>query len=157
MKKIGFALMFACFILTNSFKTEEAIKWMDFNEGYALAKKKNKIMLVDVYTDWCGWCKRMDKDAYAKPEIAALVNKDYVAIKFNPEVTGVTYTFEGKSYTGRELAGVISNNQISGYPTTIFMYPKEKKLNVISGYFDAAKFKPVLENVATDFYTKKKK
>jgi thiol-disulfide isomerase/thioredoxin len=42
--------------VASSFKSADEIKWLDFNKGYELAKKKKKIMLVDVYTDWCGWC-----------------------------------------------------------------------------------------------------
>lgn len=134
-------------LVATSMKPSEEIKWMGFNEGYALAKKKGKIMLVDVYTEWCGWCKRMDRDAYAKPEIAEIVGKDYVAIKFNPEIEGVTYTFEGKSYTGPQLAGVISNNQLNGYPTTIFINPKAKKTEIVVGYKNAEQLRPILEDL----------
>jgi thioredoxin-related protein len=58
------AILALSLMVGSSFKAEEGIKWLDFNKGYELAKKKNKIMIVDVYTEWCGWCKRMDKDAY---------------------------------------------------------------------------------------------
>lgn len=138
--------------VTSSFKSADEIKWLDFNKGYELAKKKKKIMLVDVYTDWCGWCKRMDRDAYAKPNIASMVNKDFVAIKFNPEQEGVMYNFEGKSYTGEQLAGVISNYKITGYPTTIFMYPKDKGIEIISGYKNAEQMAPILDNMKQKFY-----
>jgi len=144
------------FFLTASFKPANELKWLGFNDGYALAKKKGKIMLVDVYTDWCGWCKRMDRDTYEKPEIIEALNKDFVVIKFNPEIQNVMYTFEGKEYNGQQLAAVISNNQISGYPTTIFMSPKYKKMNVIAGYYDPARFKPVLESIVTEFSKKSK-
>ncbi len=141
-------------ICATAFKTSEEIKWVDFNKGYDLAKKKNKIMLVDVYTDWCGWCKRMDRDAYAKPTVSDLVNKDFVAIRFNPEVTGVMYSFEGKSYTGEQLAGVISNHQISGYPTTIFIYPKVKKTEIVVGYKNEEQMISVLGDIKSKFYGK---
>jgi uncharacterized protein YyaL (SSP411 family) len=144
----------AVFVIT-AFKADNAeVNWLDFNKGYELAKKKNKIMLVDVYTDWCGWCKRMDKDAYAKPNIAATINDDFVAVKFNPEITNVSYTFEGKTYTGEQLAGVISNYQISGYPTTIFIYPKTKKSEVVVGYKNAEQMAPILADMKKKYYGK---
>ena len=79
MKKIAILLsVFITIIGIYSFKPiNDEVKWMNFNEGYTLAKKKNKVMLVDVYTEWCGWCKRMDKDTYAKPNIANELNKNY--------------------------------------------------------------------------------
>jgi thioredoxin-related protein len=157
MKKLGFIFLTLTFLTATSFKNSDELKWMSFDEGYKLAQKKGKIMLVDVYTDWCGWCKRMDRDTYAKADIIGLINEDYVAIKFNPEITGVTYTFEGKKYTGEQLAGVLSQNQLSGYPTTVFYYPKAKKTNVVGGYFDAARFKGVLEGVKNEFKPQTKK
>lgn len=142
--------------LSASFKpAPQSLTWMNFNDGYALAKKKNKIMLVDVYTDWCGWCKRMDRDTYEKEEIIATLSKDFVVIKFNPEIQGVTYKYDGKEYNGPQLAAAISNNQINGYPTTVFIQPKLKKQNVYSGYYDAGRFKGVLEAVMADFSKKK--
>lgn len=151
MKNIGFILLGVILFTTTSFKKSDELKWMTFDEGYKLAQKKGKIMLIDIYTDWCGWCKRMDRDTYAKSEIISLLNEDYVAIKFNPEISGVTYTFDGKKYSGEELARVISQNQLSGYPTTVFYYPKSKKTNVVGGYFDANRFKGVLEGIKSEF------
>ena len=156
MKKIGFILFIGTFFISISMKKADELKWYTFDEGYTLAQKKGKIMLVDVYTDWCGWCKRMDRDTYAKSEIIGLINQDYVAIKFNPELNGI-YTFEGKKYSGDQLSAVLSNNQLSGYPTTIFYYPKDKKRNVVGGYYDAGRFKGVLENVKKEFQSTAKK
>lgn len=154
MKKI-IGLSFALFLVFSSFTANEEIKWMDFNKGYELAKKKNKIMLIDVYTDWCGWCKRMDKDTYAKPNIISAVNSDYIPVKFNPEQTGVTYSFEGKTYNGEQLAGVISNYQITGYPTTIFLYPKARKSEIVVGYKNAEQMAPILVEIKQKLQAKK--
>ena len=154
MKKISFILALTFIILTNSFKPAAEIKWLGFNEGYKLAKKHKKIMLIDTYTEWCGWCKRMDRDTYEKSEIAELVNKDFVAIKFYPEVAA-TYTFQGKTYSGNELAGVISDNQISGYPTTVFIQPKTIKKKIFVGYRNADQMKVELSAAITELNTKK--
>ena len=127
-------------------KEAGGISWMDFNSGYEMAKKKKKLMLVDVYTDWCGWCKRMDRDAYEKSEIIEFVGKSFVAIKFNPEAPG-SYKYEGKNYNGQELAGVIGNYQINGYPATVFMNPKTKKSELMIGYKNAVQLQPILEEM----------
>ncbi|MEI7978745.1 MAG: DUF255 domain-containing protein [Bacteroidota bacterium] len=136
MKKISIVLSVAIIILgLYAFKPKnDEVKWMNFNEGYALAKKKNKIILVDVYTEWCGWCKRMDKDTYAKTSISSVLNEKYVSVKFNPEVEGIKYTYNGKTYDGPGLAAAISNNSISGYPTTVFINTKTHKTKIEVGY-----------------------
>jgi uncharacterized protein YyaL (SSP411 family) len=150
MKKLSVILFFALFIVTNSFKTAEEIKWLDFNTGYKLAVKKKKMMMVDVYTDWCGWCKVMDRETYAKSEIAALVNQHFVPIKFNPETPNVVYTFEGKDYNGKGLKDIISNNQIRGYPATMFINTKNKKSSLVSGYLNPQEFKVTVEHTLLD-------
>lgn len=150
MKKASLLFTLAFLLVATSFKPASEIKWLGFNEGYALAKKTKKIMLVDVYTDWCGWCKRMDRDAYGKSEIIDMVSKDFVPIKFNPEIEGVTYTFNGKTYSGGELAGAISDYKLSGYPTTIFIQPKNNKKNIVVGYKDAAMMKDVLTSIKSE-------
>lgn len=153
MRQLLSTSMIVLLFITCSFTTpqSEGLQWVDFNKGYELAKKTNKIMLVDVYTDWCGWCKRMDRDTYAKPEVIKMINQDFVAVKFNPEIKNVVYQFEGKSYTGEQLANVISNNQLTGYPATVFMLPKAKKSQLVGGYQTENEFKVILSEIKTAF------
>jgi uncharacterized protein YyaL (SSP411 family) len=89
----------------------------------------------------------MDKDTYAKPNIATELNKNYVSVKFNPEVTGVTYTYNGKTYDGPGLAGAISNNSISGYPTTVFINPNSHVTKIEVGYKNEADMSVILVDI----------
>lgn len=149
--RISSLLLFCLTLMvTNSFKVAEEIKWMDFNTGYALAQKKNKIMLIDVYTDWCGWCKVMDRETYAKSEIAELINENFVAIKFNPEVANASYTYNGNTYNGKQLEQAISNSRIRGYPATMFINTKNNKSTLISGFKTVEEFKVILASAKTD-------
>ncbi|TAE87015.1 MAG: DUF255 domain-containing protein [Bacteroidetes bacterium] len=150
MRKLPLVLLIATFIVTNSFKAAEEIKWVDFNTGYGIAQKKNKVMLVDVYTDWCGWCKVMDKETYAKSEIASIINADFVAIKFNPEIPNASYTYNGNTYNGKQLEQAISNNRIRGYPATMFINTKNNKSSLVVGFKNAEEFKTILAGVKTD-------
>ncbi len=124
------------------------ITWLDFNTGYAKALKEKKIVLIDCYTDWCYWCKRLDKDTYTDSSIIETVNKSFVAIKFNPEKTDSRYEIDGKTYSGMELLSILSNGQSSGYPTTFFIKQK-KMLPPFEGYAGPAEFiKTLKEKVA---------
>ena len=61
------------------------VKWMTFKEAFEANKKTPKPFLIDVYTDWCGWCKRMMATTYSNPAIAAYVNQNFYPVKFNAE------------------------------------------------------------------------
>jgi thiol:disulfide interchange protein len=72
-KKYALAILVIPFLILSAFKPAQTpapkaeLKWYGWNEGYAKAVKEGKIVLVDAYTDWCGWCKKMDRDTYSNP------------------------------------------------------------------------------------------
>ncbi|MEK9136508.1 MAG: thioredoxin fold domain-containing protein, partial [Bacteroidota bacterium] len=124
------------------------LKWMSFNEGVAEAKKTGRKVMIDVYTDWCGWCKKMDKDTYADAGVADYLNKKYVAIKLNAE-SSTKLKYRGQSYTEQELSAAFG---VTGYPSIIFMQSDGEPITVYPGYADADKFKTVLSYIAEDHY-----
>jgi hypothetical protein len=84
------------------------------------------------------------------------LNKSYVSVKFNPEITGVTYTYNGKTYDGPGLAGAISNNSISGYPTTVFINPNSHKTKIEVGYKNESDMSTILVDIQTALTSGKK-
>lgn len=125
---------------------KKSIQWYDFTTGFEKAKKEKKIALIDCYTDWCYWCKRLDKDTYTDSSIIELINKKFVAIKFNPEKTDVKHQLDGKTYNSMELLSILSNGKQSGYPTTYFVNAKQNKvLEPFEGYAGPVDFLKVLQ------------
>lgn len=61
---------------------------LNIDQAYKLAKKSRKLVLVDVYTDWCGWCKKLDKDTYSKPAVIDYLNKQFICLKIDAEDGG---------------------------------------------------------------------
>jgi uncharacterized protein YyaL (SSP411 family) len=141
---LGFiiVLLFGSFSKSNN-KTE--LKWLDWNTGYTLAKKENKIILVDAYTDWCGWCKKMDRDTYTNLDVIKALNKDFIVIKFNPELENIVYELDGNNFTGRELYGQLTQGKSTGFPTTYFIQPNKKQIQIAAGYLAPNDFLKVLE------------
>ena len=134
MKKAIFTFSFiiAAFLFSNNAFSQE-LKWYGFDEGYTKAISENKVMVINIYTDWNGWCKKMDKDTYSQKSVIDLINKDFIAIKLNPELDG-EYTYNKKKYNGQKLVSVLTDNKLSGYPTTCFHFPKAKKTHMEVGY-----------------------
>lgn len=124
----------------------EDLKWTDWNSGYPRGIKEKKIILIDAYTEWCGWCKKMDKDTYTNPEIIRKINKYFIPVKFNPELQG-TYYIDSVAYTGRELHAMLSKEYSTGYPTTYFLIPAANKLFINPGYENPEKFSQTLDKM----------
>lgn len=124
--------------------------WVDWNEGYEKAIKTGKIVLVDAYTDWCGWCKKMDRDTYSNPEVIKKINANFIAIKFNPEIEGKTYKIGDETFTGAQLYGLFTQGQSTGFPTTYFIFPAKKRILLDAGYKAPEGFLQVLETVVQE-------
>ena len=61
------------------------------------AKQENKWVMIDCYTDWCGWCKHMVRTTYSNPGIANYINANFYPVQFDAETTD-TIEYNGKVY-----------------------------------------------------------
>src|SRR3954454_9110641 len=62
-----------------------SVKWMSFEQAVEKSKSEKRKIFIDVYTDWCGWCKVMDQKTFTDPAVAKLLNEKFYAVKFNAE------------------------------------------------------------------------
>lgn len=128
----------------------DSIKWLTIEEADSLSRKEPKPLLIDVYTDWCGWCKHLDKTTYADPAVISFINRDFYPVKLNAE-TSDTVSFQNKIYPPiknrdryvSSLAAELLQGKMS-YPTTIFRYDKERINMVVPGYLDVLKMQSFL-------------
>jgi thioredoxin-related protein len=135
------------------------INWLDFEEAVAMNKKKPKKIFLDMYTDWCGWCKKMDASTFVNPVIVDYMNKNYYAVKFNAERKD-TITFNGKNYVNANPAGGRSSHQLAqellggrmSYPSFVFLDENMAKITILPGYRKAPEFEAVLNYINTNAY-----
>lgn len=129
----------------------EKIQWHTFDEGVALARQENKKILIDVYTDWCGWCKKMDKDVYTEKSVAKVIVSSFVAVKLDAE-SSKELTYNGDHTDEATFARAIG---VTGYPTTVFLESGAQPITKIVGYMEAKEFATVLRFVGEDHYKTK--
>jgi thioredoxin-related protein len=119
---------------------KEKINWISFEQAEKMLKTDPRPILVDVYTDWCGWCKVMDKKTYANNNVADYINKYYYAIKFNAESKtsvlwrGKTYQYEAQ-YRMHGLAVELLKGD-AGFPTTVFIPVNPAEPQPIPGFLE---------------------
>jgi thioredoxin-related protein len=140
-------------LITSSFSQVEKdglVKWLSFKEAQEKNKTLQKPFIVDIYTDWCGWCKHMMKTTYSNPAIADYINNNFYAVKFDAE-TKDTIEYNGKIYkplspdpkTPHELAIKFLSSSLS-YPSTMFITNNFEYNLLTQGYLDEKKIEPIL-------------
>lgn len=151
MKKtvlILFLLSNAMMGLAQQEPKKNEVTWENWNSGFPKAQQNQKIALIDVYTDWCGWCKVMDKNTYTHPKVVETIEQYFVPIKFNPEKPE-KYFVGTDTLDGRSLLGALSGGKSSGYPTTYFFLPGTNQIFQQPGYIEPDQFILLLENVVS--------
>jgi thioredoxin-related protein len=89
------------------------LRWMSFNDGIAEAKKTGKKVMIDVYTNWCGWCKKMDKETYTNVGVVDYLNRYFVVVKLDLKGTGdpiTTYPGYADAATFKTVASFIAED-----------------------------------------------
>jgi len=134
MKKV-----FAFFILLTTSLTlypqDKAVKWYTLEEAEKLSKQSFRPLFIDTYTDWCGWCKKMDQETFTNIVIADILNTSFYPVKFNAEgkesisFLGRTFINDGKAGKAHQLAVALLNGQLS-YPTVVFLTKQGDKIQV---------------------------
>ncbi|MEI6410501.1 MAG: DUF255 domain-containing protein [Bacteroidota bacterium] len=132
------------------------INWMSIGEAVEKSKTEKRKIYIDIYTDWCGWCKHMDSTTFVTPAVANYINDHYYAVKFNAEQTGdvvykdKTYRFKKEGNRGyHELAAEWLNNRFT-FPTAVFLDENFNSIQPISGYLDGDKMEAILNYFGTN-------
>jgi uncharacterized protein YyaL (SSP411 family) len=134
------------------------LKWYTWEEAYELNKTKPKKVLVDVYTDWCGWCKRMDKATYTDSAVVAYLQQNFYPVKFNAEqkadiqFNGYKFTYDAASKV-HTLASSLLDGKL-GYPTVVYLNEKYERIMISPGYKEPKDMMTELRFAAEEQYTK---
>ncbi|MBT8188448.1 MAG: DUF255 domain-containing protein [Croceitalea sp.] len=136
------------------------INWLSWDEAVKLSQSdaNPKKMFVDVYTDWCGWCKKMDKDTFQNPKVAAYMTKNFYMVKLDGEgkepivYQGKTFNYVPSGKRGyHELAAALLKNKLS-YPTVVFLDEDLNMLSPVPGYQKVGPFMQIARFFGDNIY-----
>jgi len=168
MKRLSYSIIFFIILFTglSGFRTDsshvnkEGIQWLTIEQAYAMNQKEPRKILIDIYTDWCGRCKVMDRETYKNAEVIDYINKKFYAVKLDAEQTGAItlgnqkFEFIPQGQKGvHQLALALTNNQPS-YPTTVFLDDKFQMIQPLPGYMKAKEFHEVITFFGDNFHKK---
>jgi thioredoxin-related protein len=139
----------------------QQVQWYSWEQAVELNKTKPKKFMVDVYTDWCGWCKVMDRTTFPNDTIATYLNKYFYCVKLNAEqrdsIRFNNYTFkyldQGRNGV-HELAYSLVDGQLS-YPTIVYLSERFERIVISPGYKKPAQLLPELRFTGEEFYKTK--
>lgn len=164
--KYMFTLL-AAFILSSGFVSveppvvEEKINWMTWDEAVEANKKNPKKIFIDVYTDWCGWCKKMDKSTFVDPTIVKALNKNFYAVKFDAEqkeaidFNGNKFIFVNQGRRGvHQLAYSLLDGKM-GYPAFVFLDETFSRIMISPGYKKVEQLSKELDFTSSEAYKEK--
>jgi thiol:disulfide interchange protein len=99
----------------------------DLSKSLATASSKNKLVLIDFYTDWCGWCKKLDRDTYTDASVITYLNDDFVCVKLDAE-------------DGGQGEAAAKKYQVRAFPAILVLEPSGKLVGAMYGYKNAQDF-----------------
>lgn len=138
------------------------IQWMGMEEALAAQQSDPKPIFIDVYTDWCGWCKKMDQTTFKDPDVVKYMNENFYAVKFdaeqkeNIEYKGYTLKFIAQGRRGvHELAYSLLDGRL-GYPSYVYLDENQDRITISPGYKTADSFIKELQYIGDGHYKTKK-
>ena len=137
----------------------QSVQWLTFEEAFEKSKEDKRKFIIDIYTDWCKWCKKMDQTTFSDSAVIAVINNNYYAIKFDAEqkdpieYQNNTYNYETRIWRGgyHQLAAKITNNNVK-LPSVVFLDENTEILQSIGGYRNAYEMEMMAAFFSGDYH-----
>jgi thioredoxin-related protein len=146
-------------LFSSALFSQQKIKWYSLEEAEMLLKDNPRPVFIDTYTDWCGWCKKLDQETFSNPVVAEILSTKYYPVKFDAEgkknitFQGRNFINDGKAGNAHQLAVALLQGQLS-YPTVVFLNEKGQLLSPVPGYRNAREMEELLIYFADKAYEK---
>ncbi len=161
MKQFIFTLLLIPTLLFANNPEPKEVQWMSIEKALELSKTNPKPIILDIYTDWCHWCKVMDKKTYTDHTIVNYINQNFYAVKLDAEQKE-PITFKGEKFeyvaSGRrgyhQFAASILQGKLS-FPSTVFLNKKQELVQAVPGYIKTPMMEKLINYMGQEIYIKK--
>ncbi len=160
MQKVPF-LSVILFLLFSSFQInspKEKLQWLTLEEAEQKLAMEPRPLLIDLYTDWCGWCKVMDRKTYSSQDLIQYLNQKFYVVKLNAEskkdITwkGKTYSFN-PAYKTNDIAIAFTKGELA-YPSTVILPVNETDPQAIAGMLEVKEMEMIAKYFGENKYGK---
>lgn len=140
-------------------EVEGDLKWYTWEEAVAACEKEPRKIFVDVYTDWCGWCKVMDKKTFPIPAVKSYIEENFYPVKLDAEQkediswNGNTFSWKPGGRNGINMLAYSLLEGKTSYPTIVYLNEKFERIMISPGYKTPEQFLPELKFAAEEHYT----
>jgi thioredoxin-related protein len=154
-------LIIIILLLAGAIQAQNKIKWVTMNQALEAQKTTPKKIIMDVYTDWCGPCKMMDRNTFTNKDVIKFINDNYYAVKFNAEgteeITYQDFTYTNPNYQegrkGRNATHFFADAlRLQGYPSIVFFEEDGTLIQPVVGYKTPSQLEIYLKMIANDDY-----
>ena len=117
--------------------------WYSYRDAAELARDQGKFIMVDFYTTWCHWCKKLDSVTYTDPRVIEALNRNFVVVKIDAE-SDKEVVYGERRMTMSEFS---KSFNLQGFPSIVFMDKDGRKIDVLSGYLPPDDFLQYLDRI----------
>jgi thioredoxin-related protein len=158
--QILFALLMSLFAISSQNdapQTKQKVNWISMDEAAVKMKTEARPVLIDLYTDWCYWCKVMDKRTYNNQKVVSYINDHFYAVRLNAETKGNVF-WKGKNYQYNaqnkvnDFALYATQGQLA-FPNTVIFSDLEYPAS-IPGFMEPKEIEAVLKYFGSENYKK---
>jgi len=123
--------------------------WIPFEDALAAGLKADKMIVIDIWSPTCGWCRKMQEEVYTREDLLEYLNENFVTGRLNIDVKDDSLSYQGYTLSSADLSVGLG---AQGTPTTVFLTPDGGYITRLPGFHDYDSYFPVLRYIGSESY-----